>query len=429
MTAAMGLLRGARPQILFVHDAYPGQFGGIARWLAAEGWQVWAAGAAGPGRAEGRDRDGIRVLRYRPHRPPSPGTHPYAQPFDRAALTAQACVRACLGAREAGLSPDLIVSHAGPGAGMFLRDLFPRAAQVAYCEWWYRHPGPDTSYLAALKGALPDTSPEAAILERSRNLPIATELLAAGQGLCPTRFQAAQFPPALRGLLTVQHDGVDCRHFRPGVPGPTAHPVLAAIHPEATVVSYATRGMEPHRGFPQVMAALAALQRSDPTVVAVVAGTNRVFYGGNAEHGVDWKAAAITAHGLDPARTLFTGMLDPDDYLWLLRRTRAHVYATVPFVLSWSMLEAMATATPLVLSDTAPVREFATEDCARLADLARVESLVEALLDVLADPGGAALRAARARSRIEERHSCQRLFPVRARWFASLCAGGMVGQH
>ncbi|MCB1336241.1 MAG: glycosyltransferase [Maritimibacter sp.] len=412
-------IRRPKPQILFAHEDWPGQFGGFARWLAQAGWDVWAlTGNDGPPAG-----DGLRRIAYRPHRAPSPQTHPYAQAFDRAALVGQAGARACLAARDDGLAPDVIVSHTGPGAGLFLGEVFPRAAHVAYCEWWYNAPGVDTAYLARLDGTNPATTPEAAILEQCRNQPIAQELLSAGHGLCPTGFQAAQFPPALRAMLRVEHDGVDCARFSPAPPGRTRHAGLAALPQDAPVVTYATRGMEPHRGFPQVMEAFTEVQARHPGAIIVIAGDNGVHYGANAARRIDWKAEALRTHALDPGRTLFTGALDADDYLWLLRRSDAHVYATVPFVLSWSMLDAMAVAAPLVLSDTEPVREFADADCARLADLARPASFAEGILDTLADPDAARARGQRARARILARHDASRIYPAKAAWLEALAAG------
>lgn len=348
------------PSILFVHDDFPAQFGAFGRWLAGQGWEVAFATSAPDARAEG-----VRILRYAPHRRPSPETHPYAQPMDRAALRAQAFLRVALAARAEGYRPDVVVSHAGPGAGMFVRDVFPRAASVAYCEWWYRFPGADVEFLAPIEPAAVARGPEAAVHERARNAPMALELLAADAGLCPTAFQAAQFPAAFRGRLKVLHDGIDTGFFRPGAGDATLGGLLA---PGARVVTYATRGMEPHRGFPQFMAALPAVLAADPAAVAVVAGENRVAYGGDGLRRVDWKARALAAHDIDPARVHFVGPLPLAEYLALLRRSDAHVYLTVPFVLSWSLLEAMGTGCALVASDTAPVREFADDASVRLVD-------------------------------------------------------------
>ena len=199
--------------------------------------------------------DGLRVLRYAPHRVPSPETHPYAQPMDRAALRAQAFVRAALAARRSGYRPDIVVAHSGWGAGMFAKDVFPEAAFVAYCEWWYRHPGPDVAYLATLQGCGAAASIEAPMYERARNAPIALDLCAADAAICPTDFQAAQFPPVFRSGMSVLHDGIDTSYFRPG--SSIDHATLGGLIAEDDrLVTYATRGMEPHRGFPQFMAAV-----------------------------------------------------------------------------------------------------------------------------------------------------------------------------
>ncbi|MBP7241931.1 glycosyltransferase [Amaricoccus sp.] len=409
------------PSILFVHDAFPGQFGALGRWLAGEGWDVaFATAAAAPPGA-----GGFRILRYAPHRAPQPGTHPCAQPMDRAAINGQAFVRAALAARRDGYRPDIVVAHSGRGAGMFARDVFPEAAFVAYCEWWYRHPGVDVAYLAALDGraprAGPETAVEAAMHERARNAPIAIDLAAADAAICPTGFQAAQFPKVFRHDLSILHDGVDADAFAPE-PGAAGDTLDGLVAPEARVVTYATRGMEPHRGFPQFMAALPAILAADPRAVAVIAGDNRVAYGGDALRRVDWKARALAEHDLDPARVRFTGKLPRADYLRLLRRSDAHVYLTVPFVLSWSMIEAMSAGCALVLSDTAPVREFADAEAATLVDLARPATIAEGVLATLADPAGGARRRRRARETVLAGLTERRHLPLKRALFDSLRA-------
>ena len=165
--------------------------------------------------------------------------------------------------------------------------------------------------------------------------------------ICPTDFQAAQFPPLFRRALTVLHDGIDTDRFRPD-PAARRDTLGGLVAEDARVITYATRGMEPHRGFPQFMAALPAVLAADPKAVAVVAGENRVAYGGEALRRVDWKARALAENDIDPARVHFVGHLAPADYLRLLQRSDAHVYLTVPFVLSWSMLEAMSAGCGLV---------------------------------------------------------------------------------
>lgn len=388
----MSMTRARRclPRVLFIHDRAPGQFGHLACWLARRGWDVtfatqtqWTGGA------------GVRMLLYVPHRPPSPATHPYAQPMDRAALRAQAFVRAALDARRAGYHADVIVSHAGLGAGAFAKDLFPSAAFVPYVEWWYNHPGPDVAFLAALDGGVPTAPVEAPMHERGRNAPLALDLAAADVAISPTRFQAAQLPPSLRRGLRVLPDGIDTAFFRP--PSSSIDRTLGGLVPEsAPVITYATRGMEPHRGFPQFMSALPQILARRPGAHVVVAGENVVAYGDRSSRSIDWKARALAHPALDPSRLHFTGVLDRVSYLRLLQRSDAHVYLTVPFVLSWSMLEAMSTAAPLVLSDTPPVREFAGPDEARLTSF-EPEDIARRVLECLDDESEARRRASRER--------------------------------
>ena len=242
--------------------------------------------------------------------------------------------------------------------------------------------------------------------ERARNAPIAMDLSSADAAICPTRFQAEQFPAVYRPLLTTLHDGIDTDCFRPD---PAAHgsTLDGLVAEDARVVTYATRGMEPHRGFPQFMAALPAILAADRRAVAVVAGENRVAYGGDALRRVDWRAKALAENDIDPARIRFVGRLGRQDYLRLLQRSDAHVYLTVPFVLSWSMLEAMSCGCALVLSDTEPVREFADASAACLVDLARPATIACAVLNTLSHGGGSqgdapAQQRARARTIAEE---------------------------
>ena len=148
--------------------------------------------------------------------------------------------------------------------------------------------------------------------ERARNAPMAMDLAAADAALCPTEFQAAQFPPIFRRALAVLHDGVDTGYYRPE-PAAVDRTLGGRVAEDARVVTYATRGMEPHRGFPQFMAALPAIL-ADPKAVAVVAGDNRVAYGGDALRRIDWKAEALARHDIDPARVRFVGHLDRPSY-------------------------------------------------------------------------------------------------------------------
>jgi glycosyltransferase involved in cell wall biosynthesis len=169
------------------------------------------------------------------------------------------------------------------------------------------------------------------------------------------------------------------------------------------VVTYATRGNEPHRGFPQFIRALPALFAARPKAHAVIVGENRVAYGDKRLRDVDWRAKLMEEVAPDPARVHFTGPLPREKYIAVLQRSDAHVYLTAPFVLSWSMLESMSIGCLLVASDTDPVREFATDgETALLTDFFDHDRLAARLIEALQDRArGARLRAA-ARAQIVE---------------------------
>jgi glycosyltransferase involved in cell wall biosynthesis len=385
---------GRKPRILFVHDNFPAQFGRFGHWLAGAGWDVCFATAAK--HAGGR---GIRVFHYASHREPTMETHPYARNMEKCVINAQAFVRAALEQRNKGYWPDIVMAHTGWGAGMFARQVFPEARFIPYCEWWYRHPGSDVEYLSALGGEPVPSTIEGAIVEHARNAPIAMDLSAANAVLCPTHFQASQFPPIYRAALTVLHDGIDTDYLSPDAKARNST-LGGLVAEDALVVTYATRGMEPHRCFPQFAAALPEVLAADPRIVVLIAGENRVAYGSAKQRKTDWKARAVEEHGLDPRRVIFTGRLPYGEYRDLLRRSDAHVYLTVPFVLSWSMLESMSIGCAMVVSDTAPVLEFADESNARLVDLRRSGHLAERVIETLKDPQGSEGRRAGARQKI-----------------------------
>ncbi|MEO1000392.1 MAG: glycosyltransferase [Pseudomonadota bacterium] len=335
-------------RILFVHDNYPAQFGQFGRWLkAAHGWDV-AFATAREGVTEAVA--GAPVYPYAVHREPTEGVHPYARVFEGAAIKGQAAARAFLAARGAGFSPEIVMAHAGWGPGIFAREVWPDARYVPYFEWYYRTPAPDMAHLGA-----PPPEVHQQLYQHSRNAPIWAEFAVADLGLVPTAFQAAQFPELFRDRLAVIHDGIDTEFHRPD-PGARADVAGLSLPPDAEIVTYLTRGMEPHRGFPQFLEAIARLQPERPRLHAVIGGEDRIAYGDR--RAGSWKEKMLAELPLDRDRLHFTGPLPRADYLRLLQASHVHFYFTTEFVLSWSMLEAMAAGALIVASDTTPVREF-----------------------------------------------------------------------
>lgn len=173
-------------RILFAHNNFPAQFGAFGGWLAEQGWDVVFATA----RRDARPPSRTRLFHFDAAENGAPQTHRHARPLDRALRTAEHFAAAALRARASGVSPQVVVSHSGWGAGTYAKAVWPQARFVPYVEWWYAHPRSDV-----LPGEPPPTC-DAALRARaaSRNAPMLLDLAQADLALCPTAFQATQFP-------------------------------------------------------------------------------------------------------------------------------------------------------------------------------------------------------------------------------------------
>ncbi len=361
-------------RLLFVHANFPAQFRRLVPWLANLGHDIifiaenreWHAPSA----------EGIRIQRYKPHR--SGGSeylHPYLRRFDSAVLTGQAVYRACREISSKGWTPDWVINHVGFGCGFYLRDAFPNARRAALFEWYYNSYGSDVEFLQ--KGQV---GPDRQMRLRTWNAHILLELADVDIAVTPTSWQQSQFPKHLRSSLKVIHEGIDWQEFsRLRLSRPAQPPCLDGKE-NCEVVTYVSRGFEDYRGFPQAMQAFAELQRRRPNVQILIAGSDVVAYGAERTDGRSWGQWARQEAGLDSERTHWLGALQTNEYQQLLAWSDVHLYLTVPFVLSWSLIEAMAAGCSIVASDTEPVREVISDrDNGLLVDFFDVQAQVKAI--------------------------------------------------
>jgi len=373
-------------RILFLHNNFPGQYRRIARYLRnLDGVELLA------GTLASNEQDfGVRRIDYTPHREVTEGIHPTLATTERAILTAQATFKALYPLRQSGWTPDLVCAHSGWGPSLLVKELWPSTRQLSLFEWYYRARGSDADFLEPV-------SHDAAARAHFKNLPILADLATMDWGTSPTRWQWSQFPEHLRGSVSVLHEGVDCEFFAPGEASVSTGERTFGADDE--VITYVARGMEPYRGFPQFMEAVAMLQERRPDLHVLIAGNDRTAYGKRREDGKTHREHALATLDLDASRVHFLGLVPLSTLQAMFRITRAHVYLTVPFVLSWSMLEAMAAGALVVGSDTPPVRELVRHDDNGLLtdffDAGRIADTIEAALN--GDVDAARLkRAARA---------------------------------
>ena len=367
--------------------------------------------------AEHGNIDRVKKLLYKPKRGPAAETHHYLRGFEEAVLHGQAAFMACAEAKKNGFVPDLIFGHAGWGQTLFLKDVFPRTPMGLNFEWFYHSRGSDCDFDPSEMLTADD---EARI--RIKNATLLADLAACDGGVCATRFQYEQFPKHLRSNLIVSHEGVDVNFFKPN---PGGRLVLSNGKLDLSgvdeIVTYATRGMEPYRGFPQFIEAASLLLKARPKTHIVIAGDDRVAYGKKAPDGKTYKQLMLEKFPLDPARTHFVGSLPYGEYVKLLQCTSAHVYFTRPFVLSWSLVEAMACGALVVASDTAPVQEVITDGInGLLVDFFRPDQLAATLDRVLSQPRQFDLIREKARQTAVAQYDQNACLRQRLTWLSGL---------
>ncbi len=396
-------------RILFLHPNFPAQFRHLATALAKDdNYQIVFT----TNRQEGTI-PGVHKVIYEPSRQAAPQTHHYVRNLENAVLTGQAVYRIAENLKAQGFIPDIIYGHSGWGPTLFMKEVFPKAELLCFFEWFYHPRGSDADF----DPSEPLNADDLCRI-RVKNAPILIDLYNCHRGLTPTNWQHQQFPPEYHSKINVCHDGIDTNFFQPQ---PDAKLVLPRINLDLShvseLVTYVGRGMEPYRGFPQFMEAVALIQQQRPNCHIVVVGEDRVAYGKQLPDGKTYKQLMLEKLDLDLSRLHFTGGLPYHEYLQVLQASSAHIYLTRPFVLSWSMLEAMSTGCLLIAANTPPVLEVIKDGKnGLLVDFFSPEQIADKVNKVLDNfQDMKAIRAA-ARKTIVNNYDLAKLLPQHLDW-------------
>ncbi|MEM6847858.1 MAG: glycosyltransferase [Pseudomonadota bacterium] len=398
-------------KILFLHNNFPGQYRRIVTHLQDRPGVEMIAGTL----ASNQQRFNVKRIDYTPHREPTKGIHPTIVTTERAVITAQAAFKALYPLKNAGWSPDLVCAHSGWGPSLLMKELWPRTKMICLFEWFYNPRGSDADFFG-------EPSHDAAARTQFKNLPILMDYAAMDFGTSPTRWQWGQFPQHMRGPINVLHEGVDCTYFTPGEDSVSVGERTFTADDE--VITYVARGMEPYRGFPQFMEMVSKIQTLRPNLHVLIAGDDRVAYGRKRDDGKTYKEHALETLDLDLSRVHFLGLVPLSTLRAMFRITRAHIYLSAPFVLSWSMLEAMATGALVIGSRTAPVEEviFHGEN-GLLINFFNVDEQVDTLLSILhKDVESESLKQA-SRETILQRYDLQHIMPRQRRFYEDVARG------
>ncbi|HEX6735064.1 MAG TPA: glycosyltransferase [Azonexus sp.] len=381
--------------ILFVHQNFPGQFRHLAPALAGLGARVVALTINDPG----VPLAGVSVVNYSGRvqaRVRAAGKERVGD-WESKVVRGQAAAEAMLALRDQGFVPDVVFAHSGWGEALFVRSVFPDARLLVYAEFFYGGSNGDIGFDPEFSHPSVD-SRQRTILKNTHLLHALSDCDAA---LAPTEFQREQHPSWAREKISVIHEGIDTRHFRPDD--------AASIQLKAAglslgfgdeVVTFVARQLEPYRGYHTLMRALPLLQQLRPKARIVIVGGDGVSYGPAAPGGASWKTVFLeeVRSRLDMSRIHFVGKVPHEALTRLMQVSAVHVYLTYPFVLSWSLLEAMSIGCLVVASDTAPVKEVITHgDNGLLVDFFDPPALARRVAECLENPQ--AFRPLRERAR------------------------------
>ena len=415
-------------KILFIHQNFPGQFKFLAPALVKQGHQVVAMTMQ---KSEIKSWQGVSLVQYNAQRGSTPKVHPWVSDFETKTIRAEACFRAALEMKAKGFVPDVIVAHHGWGESLFLKEVWPKAKLGIYCEFYYHPHDADVGF----DPEFPATDEGEVCRLRLKNLTNLLHFEVADAGISPTQWQASTFPETFRNKITVVHDGIDTQVV---APNPAVSLKLKKSQGEDLeltrdheVVTFVNRNLEPYRGYHTFMRALPELLRRRPNARFLLVGDNDVSYGARpdpAKYGSsNWKD--IFANEVRPLisdadwqRVHFLGHVPYQYFIPLLQLSTVHVYLTYPFVLSWSLLEAMSAGCAIVASNTQPLHEaISHNNTGKLVSFFDQAALANSVCELLEQPQERARLGANARAFAQQHYDLQTVcLPKQLAWVNGL---------
>ena len=405
--------------VLFVHQNFPGQFRSLAPALIARGDTVVAMTMN-----DFAGYPGLRHIKSTAAYSTATNGHPWTRDFDSKVIRADASLRTALKLRDEGFNPDVIIAHPGWGESLFLKIVWPQARLGLYCEFYYAADAAEIKFDPEFPSGNVEQNQARLLIKNVGNM---LQMADADAGISPTSWQAATFPEPFRGRISVIHDGIDTERVIPnGQIGVRINDAIRLTKADE-VITFVNRNLEPYRGYHIFMRSLPELLRRRPNARVLIVGGDKVSYGAAPTKGRTWKQIFLNevASELDLSRVHFLGKLRHDVFLAMLQLSTVHVYLTYPFVLSWSLLEAMATECAIVASDTEPVREaISSGEHGLLVPFFDRACLVETICGLLDSPARRVELGRAARRRVVADYDLQSVcLPRQVEWVDALAAG------
>ena len=413
-------------RILFVHQNFPGQFKHLAPALAADPANEVVAFAMHKNAPP--VWQGVRMVSYQPGRGSTPNVHPWVSDFETKTIRGEAAFRTALALRESGFTPDVIIAHPGWGESLFLKDVWPDAKLGIYCEFFYHAHGADVNF----DPEFPATDPGEVCRLRLKNLNNLLHFESADAGLSPTEWQASTFPEPFRSKITVVFDGIDSDIIAPNPAVSLTLNGTLKLTRDDEIITFVNRNLEPYRGYHIFMRALPEMLRRRPNARVLIIGGDDVSYGARPPEGQKWKDIflAEVKDRLDMSRVHFLGNIPYEQFIAVMQLSTVHVYLTYPFVLSWSLLEAMSIGCAIVASDTQPLHGVIKNgDTGKLVDFFDAPGLADKVSALLDKPKERAKLGANARAFARANYDLKTVcLPRQMKWVKKLAGNPKKGR-
>ncbi|MCR8826778.1 glycosyltransferase family 4 protein [Pseudosulfitobacter koreensis] len=384
-------------KLLFVHQNMPGQYREFVQWLADTGDHdiVFLTQRKQP-----PQMTGVRAVIYKSHHKASKDAYGLVKTWENAAGSGFGCALAAQVLRDKeGWTPDIIIGHIGWGELTFIKEVYPKVPVIGFFEYYYSVTGGPVGF-----DPEDPANAHASFMMQAHNTVPLVNIDRVDLAQCPTEWQKNRFPKAFHDKMYVCHDGIRTDTL---LPNPDVTVQVGRLNRPLTrddeIVTYVARNLETTRGFHQFMRALPDILEGRPEARVMVVGGNDASYGGKSKHpkGLRGQMEAEVGDRVDWSRLHFLGQVPYDAYQSLIQISRCHIYLTMPFVLSWSLLESMSMQATIVASDVDPVREAITHgETGLLVDFFDPKALAAQVVDVLARPDAYAHLGPNARAHV-----------------------------